>query len=143
MILAKCFKTGTLDKERVAIFLSNPGIDFTLYPELKFKSDFFNNGLAEYIHLLSLLMTKKLKESELKFSSLIESTPVAIFSYQDYGCIYVNPAAKDLTEYSLKELYSMKFQDFVHPDYKTIVWVLFFKKNRKSRYFNKSGRVDS
>ncbi|MFW9880778.1 MAG: ATP-binding protein, partial [Candidatus Thorarchaeota archaeon] len=67
------------------------------------------------------LAENKLKETEQKFRSFVESTPVATFLYQDYECIYVNPATKDLTEYSLDELYSMKFWDFVHPDYRNIV----------------------
>ena len=67
------------------------------------------------------LPEKKLKESEVKFRSFVESTPVATFLYQDYECIYANPAATTLTEYSLKELESMKFWDFVHPDYKNII----------------------
>ncbi|MFX1503590.1 MAG: PAS domain S-box protein, partial [Promethearchaeota archaeon] len=64
---------------------------------------------------------KKLKETEDMFQSFVESTPVATFLYQNYECIYANPAALNLTEYSLDEIYVMKFWDFVHPDYRNFV----------------------
>ncbi|MFX1366570.1 MAG: PAS domain S-box protein [Promethearchaeota archaeon] len=64
---------------------------------------------------------QKLKETEDMFQSFVESTPVATFLYQNYECIYANPAVLNLTEYSLDEIYAMKFWDFVHPDYRNFV----------------------
>ncbi len=64
------------------------------------------------------LAEERLKETEQKFRSFVESTPVATFLYQNYDCIYANPAALNLTEYSIDELRTLKFWDFVHPDYR-------------------------
>ncbi|MFX1571006.1 MAG: PAS domain S-box protein, partial [Promethearchaeota archaeon] len=92
---------------------------FPLYDHI--SGDF--NGVIEYLRDSTehYLAEKKLRESEKKFRSFIESTPVATFLYQNYKCIYANPAAINLTEYSLDELYTKKFWDFVHPDYRNTI----------------------
>ncbi|MCX6084857.1 MAG: PAS domain S-box protein [Caldiserica bacterium] len=64
---------------------------------------------------------RELHESESKFRTLAESTPMGILLYQDDKWIYANPAATDITGYSIDELLSMNFWDFIHPDYKDIV----------------------
>ncbi len=61
---------------------------------------------------------QKLKDSEEKFRTFTESSPAAILIYQNYQCVYINPAAKDITGYSFDDLSTMKFWDFLHPDYK-------------------------
>lgn len=64
---------------------------------------------------------QELHESESKFRTLAESTPMAILLYQDDKWVYANPAATDITGYSNEELLSMNFWDFIHPDYRDIV----------------------
>lgn len=59
-----------------------------------------------------------LKESEEKFRMLSQSSPAAILLYQDNRWISANPAAERISGYGLRELLSMNFWDFVHPDYK-------------------------
>jgi PAS domain S-box-containing protein len=60
---------------------------------------------------------KTIHESETKFSTLANFSPYAIMIYQDDYWIYANPAATTICEYSLEELYAMKFWDFIHPDF--------------------------
>ena len=65
-------------------------------------------------------MERNLQESEEKFRLMAESSPLAIMMYQNDYWVYVNPAAEQFFGYSAEEFYSMRFWDFVHPDYKEI-----------------------
>ncbi|MFX1340468.1 MAG: PAS domain S-box protein, partial [Promethearchaeota archaeon] len=58
---------------------------------------------------------------ESNFRVFTESVDVAIFLYQNYNCIYANPAAEKLTEYNNVELRVLKFWDFVHPDFRNLI----------------------
>ena len=60
-----------------------------------------------------------LRESELKFKALAESTPSAIFIWQDDAIRYVNPTSELLTGYTKEEFYRMNFWDLVHPDHRS------------------------
>lgn len=62
-----------------------------------------------------------LQESEQRFRILTESSPTAVMLYQDDKWIYANSAAAEITGYSVRELLSMNFWDFVHPDDRQIV----------------------
>jgi two-component system cell cycle sensor histidine kinase/response regulator CckA len=62
-----------------------------------------------------------LQESEEKFRTFTESAPVAIMIYQNYQCVYANPAAETITGCTNEELLSMKFWDVAHPDYKDVI----------------------
>lgn len=62
-----------------------------------------------------------LQESEQRFRILTESFPTAVMLYQDNKWIYANSAAAEITGYSIRELLSMNFWDFVHPDDRHIV----------------------
>jgi len=59
-----------------------------------------------------------LRESEEKFRTFTESAPVAMMIYQDYRCVYANAAAERITGYSAEELSSLRFWDFLHPDFR-------------------------
>ena len=61
---------------------------------------------------------KELRESELQFRTFMETLPEPVWIYQNYRCRYANPAAEATTGYSMDELNSMQFWDFLHPDYK-------------------------
>jgi PAS domain S-box-containing protein len=65
-------------------------------------------------------MEKKLMNSEEKFRTLAESSPFAIMVHQGDYWIYANRAAVEISGYTEKELYSMRFWDFVHPDHKNM-----------------------
>jgi len=62
-----------------------------------------------------------LAESEGKFRILADSTPAAVMLYQDDHWIYANRAAEAISGYSANELMSMKFWDFAHPDYRSLI----------------------
>ena len=62
-----------------------------------------------------------LRESEEKFRSLTETSPLAIMLYSDDEWIYANSAAQILCGYSEKELIKMHFWDFVAPEFKEMI----------------------
>jgi PAS domain S-box-containing protein len=67
------------------------------------------------------LIEERLRESELKFRTLTESTNSAIFIYQGKNIKYVNPAAQAMTGYSYEELLQMSFWEIMHPDFQELV----------------------
>lgn len=62
-----------------------------------------------------------LRESEAKFRALAESSPAAIFIYQNNRFVYVNPATEKLTGLTADELRQINFWDVVHPDFRALV----------------------
>ena len=62
-----------------------------------------------------------LMESEGKFRSLAQSTPLAISIYQGDYCVYTNPAGEAMTGYNAEELYRMKYLEIVAPEYQKMV----------------------
>lgn len=62
-----------------------------------------------------------LRESEAKFRTLAETTPAAIFIYQDNRYRYVNPAAATITGYSQAELLAINSQEVTHPDFRPLI----------------------
>ncbi len=64
---------------------------------------------------------ESLRESEEKFRTMTEATATAIFIIQGEQFVYVNPAFKTITGYSLSALKGMAFYDIVHPDYRELV----------------------
>jgi len=66
-------------------------------------------------------INKALAESETKFRTLTEISPSAIFIYQDFKFVYVNPATEKITGYKKEELINKPIIDIVHPDFKSII----------------------
>jgi DNA-binding NtrC family response regulator len=62
-----------------------------------------------------------LRESEAKFRSLAETSPVGILIHQGGRCLYVNAIFETATGYSREELLAMNFWDRVHPDFQMLV----------------------
>lgn len=64
---------------------------------------------------------ERLRESEAKFRTLAETTPAAIFIYQNTKIRYANPACETLTGYTGEELLEMNFWDIAHPDFREFI----------------------
>ncbi len=62
-----------------------------------------------------------LEESEDKFRTLTDSTPIAVLLYQDDRWIFANRAAEKITGYTQEELLEKYFWDSVHPDFVDLV----------------------
>lgn len=62
-----------------------------------------------------------LRESEVKFRALAETTAASIFIYQGTRMRYVNAAAERLTGYSREEFLQMDFWDIIHPEFRDVV----------------------
>jgi len=87
-------------------------------------------GLGKRIHIqgrpLSIVILRQITErmeaqrmlcaSELKFRTLAETTPAAIFIYQDDRLVYCNPGMEILTGYTHDELMKVRSWDLIHPD---------------------------
>lgn len=65
----------------------------------------------------SKCLAAELKESEEKFRKLAENSAAAIMMHQDDRWVYANRESEKISGYSRQELLSMKFWEFVHPDY--------------------------
>lgn len=91
--------------------------------------------------------TKELRESEVKFRTLAETSIAAIFIHEGEKFIYVNPMMESITGYNKKELLEMNFWDTVHPDFKDLVRERGFSRQRAeavpSEYEFKMFRKDS
>lgn len=61
-----------------------------------------------------------MNESELRFRTLANTTPAAIFTYGE-KFTFVNPAAESLTGYTSAELLRMNFWEVVHPEHRELV----------------------
>ncbi|MBZ5589172.1 MAG: PAS domain S-box protein [Acidobacteriia bacterium] len=64
---------------------------------------------------------ESLRESELHFRTLAETTGVGIFIVQNDRFTYANPEAERLIGYSIHELHCMNFWEIVHPDHRELV----------------------
>jgi len=60
-------------------------------------------------------------ESEEKFRTLTESSPVAIMIHHGHHWVYTNPVGVEISGYSEDELYKMNFWDFVDIEYQPVV----------------------
>ncbi|GEM_PF-1180232 len=63
----------------------------------------------------------ELRESEAKFRSLAETSPVGILIHQGGRCCYVNPVFETVTGYTQEEILMMNFWDLVHPEFRELV----------------------
>ncbi len=64
---------------------------------------------------------ESLRESELKFRTLAQTTPSAIIIYRNGKILYANPNTESISGYSQEELLAMELWDIVHPDFQRIV----------------------
>lgn len=71
-----------------------------------------------------------LQESEVKFRTVAEYSPIAILLHQNNKWIYANPVATELSGFSLQELQNMNFWNAVHPDDRQMVQERGIKRQR-------------
>ena len=64
---------------------------------------------------------EELRESEEKYRTLVETSAEAIFIAQDGMLKFVNRMASEMTGYSMQELLSSPFLEFIHPDDRDMV----------------------
>jgi len=92
---------------------------------------FWNRSLARQVDKRTRQLNEELKErgciesalreSEQKFRVLAETSPSAIFLYSGEELVYVNPSATKLTGFSEQEFLSMKFWEWLDPDFQGLV----------------------
>ena len=66
-------------------------------------------------------VTGALAESEEKFRTLADSSPMAIMMYQDDTFVYVNKVAEQISGYSFEEVAHLNFWFLVHPEDKEML----------------------
>jgi len=90
----------------------------------------FDSLWNSFNQMVSALVNKdtELRTSELKFRTVTESNPAAIFIVQDECFVFVNPSAESLTGFHTEELIGMYYLQPVHPDYRKMV-----AKNARNR----------
>jgi len=85
-------------------------------------------------HVSSALERKRageaLRESEIRFRTLAETAPCAIFIYQGSEIRYVNAVAAETSGYAAEELLRMSFWDLVHPDFHELLRERGFARQR-------------
>ena len=96
---------------------------------IEYKGDTYILGIARNISS-KLKVEEDLRESEEKFRTLSETSPLAIMLYANNKWIYVNPAAERLSGYSEAELLKMNFWEFVAPEYRDMVTETGMKRQR-------------
>ncbi|MBI2961375.1 MAG: PAS domain S-box protein [Betaproteobacteria bacterium] len=61
-----------------------------------------------------------LRERELRFRALADSTATAIFVYRGERFIFVNKACERISGYSQDDFAAMRFWDFIHPEFRDL-----------------------
>ena len=128
--------------ERVGTPEGHPGItSFLLVPLKRGQNAFgaiclankqggYTQADQEAVEALSISFTEALdrkqaevtlRESEIKFRALAESTSSGIIIYQGEKFIYVNPAWTAQTGYTLEDSISMNYWDVVHPEMRGLI----------------------
>jgi len=86
---------------------------------------------------------KEQKETETLYRSLVESTLVGSFLFQNNKLIYVNPYIEDLLGYTRAELSNIDYKKLIHPDDLSILKIFQPGENDipPFRVFNKDGGI--
>ena len=72
--------------------------------------------------------TRELRESEERYRNLFENAHEAIFVAQDGKLVYLNPRTATQLGYSIEEIQSKSFIEFIHPDDQEMVIANHFKR---------------
>ncbi len=95
-------------------------VNFSVSPILTSGGMLFGISLLVHDNTRQYQIEHALRESELKFRTLAETTHCAIMVYRD-KFIYVNARAEQLSGYSQAELLNKNLSELVHPDYREMI----------------------
>ena len=114
-VLTKCTRENGFDGEVVAV--RNDGSQFPAY----LMCSPLTADVEGYICLSFDFTERKaaedaLRDSEEKYSNLVENSPTGVFIFQQSRFVFVNPKFAELLEYSRKELLQEIPFRIVHPD---------------------------
>ena len=73
-------------------------------------------GLACIYNLTSV--NQERSDEDPRFHPLIEATSAALFVLQEGKIVYINPAARDLTDRAARDLIGAKFSNLLHPSFR-------------------------
>lgn len=91
-------------------------------------------GLLRHGYFQLKDVTQKLKESEARYRSYVDNSPISVFVCDEMGrYLDVNPATKTITGYSKKELLSMSISDVLPIDTQEFGLKLFQKLKDEGR----------
>ena len=114
--------TGSMNEETAVECMKAGADDYVIKEHIKRLGSSIINALdKKRIRQERKQAEEALRESEMKFRNLAESTLTGIGMYQNDHWIYVNPAAEKITGYTFDELKQMKFWEFVAPEYVNII----------------------
>lgn len=69
-----------------------------------------------------------IRESEAKYSTLVEQSKNAVLILQDGACVYANKATTDITGYTKRDLTGEKFWNFIAPESRELVKIMYKKR---------------
>ncbi|HQO01402.1 MAG TPA: response regulator [Spirochaetota bacterium] len=121
--LKSCISTGNPVSGEVP-YTSKWGKDLYLKYEIcpvYNKDGTYNKVQAIFQDIMdSKRIQRSLEESEKKFRTLAESSPMAIIIFQDDYIVYANRAFEVLSGFPLEEVRSKPFWDYIHPEYRQL-----------------------
>jgi diguanylate cyclase (GGDEF)-like protein/PAS domain S-box-containing protein len=121
--------TGALGEERAVECIKNGVADYILKDRLARLPVAVSRALEEKaLREKQQLAEFRIRESEAKFRTLVETTASATLIHQGVQCRYANCAAERITGYSRQELLSMSSWDLIHPDSREHVINQMFKR---------------
>ncbi|HPB82099.1 MAG TPA: response regulator [Spirochaetota bacterium] len=121
--LKSCISTGNPVSGEVP-YTSKWGKDLYLKYEIcpvYNKDGTYNKVQAIFQDIMdSKRIQRSLEESEKKFRTLAESSPMAIIIFQDDYIVYANRAFEVLSGFPLEEVRAKPFWDYIHPEYRQL-----------------------
>jgi PAS domain S-box-containing protein len=114
--IAKCIKRGFM-KNMEYVCLSKSGKEFPAEISSSITAD-QSGGLKYYVSIIKdiserRLVEEKLRESEAKYSALVEQAVDAVYIFQNDKIVFCNAATAEMSGYAKDELIGMPFMDFV------------------------------
>ena len=114
-VLASCSKGPEVNREVVA--MRRDGSRFPAYLLCSDLQDESKGHVCLSIDFTEWQAAEEaLRDSEEKYSNLVENSPIGVFIFQEDRFVFVNPKFAELLEYSRDELLNEAPFEIVHPD---------------------------